>query len=104
MTALLLAGCGVGVYSHSSGMEDKSEISFVAERKSDVEVTVDDRTYSVQTVKQKDWKKSRKIKKTVLNTIVLPVGQHSVTVSMDGKVVFTKKIFVSNGEHKVIEL
>lgn len=46
----------------------------------------------------------RNIKKTDINTITIPVGQHDLIVVQNGVVVYSKKIFVSAGEHKIIEL
>lgn len=102
--AISFIRCGVGLYSHSSGRADQGEISFTATDKYKLEVSVDNKTYMVQSVKQKDWKKNRNIKKTALNTINVSTGQHSIVISRNGNVIFTKKIFVSAGEHKIIEL
>ncbi|NLD21767.1 MAG: hypothetical protein GX664_04715 [Bacteroidales bacterium] len=101
---LLLSSCGVGVYSVSSGKADQSEISFVAADKCELDVTIDNNAYKVDAVKQKDWRKNRNIKKTDINTITIPVGQHDLIVVQNGVVVYSKKIFVSAGEHKIIEL
>lgn len=102
--ALLLTGCGVGSYSISSGKADEAAISFVDTSKHNIEVTIDDNTYNVQTVKEKAWKTDRKIKPTAQNTLRIAPGQHKVTVKADGKEVYTKNIFVSASEHKVVEL
>lgn len=102
--ALLLTGCGVGTYSVSSGKEDKSELSFTFKDKADITVTVDNDTFNIQTVKDKVYKKNRDIKKTSLNTISLTPGTHEVKVVKNGTEVFNKKLFLSNAEHKVIEL
>jgi len=102
--ALLLTGCGVGSYSVSSGKADEAAISFVDAGKHAIEVTIDDNTYNVETVKEKAWKTDRRIKQTAQNTIRITPGQHKVTVKSDGKEVYTKSIFVSASEHKVVEL
>ena len=101
---LLLTGCGVGNYSVQSGVEDAAFLSFTDEEKQDITVTVDNMTYELQTVKQKAYKSGRNIKETALNTIKIGPGQHEVKVTLDGADVFDKKIFVSTGEHKIIEL
>ena len=101
---LLLTGCGVGNYSVQSGVEDAAFLSFTDEEKQDITVTVDNQTYELQTVKQKAYKSGRNIKETALNTIKIGPGQHEVKVTLDGADVFDKKIFVSTGEHKIIEL
>lgn len=100
----LMTSCGVGNYSVSSGREDKSELSFTSADKSDITVTVDNNTYNIQTVKDKAYKTNRNIKKTSQNTISLAPGAHDVKVIKDGTEVFSKRLFLSNAEHKVIEL
>ncbi len=102
--ALMLTGCGVGSYTVSSGKADEGMISFVSESKTPVTVTIDNDSFDVSTVKAKAWRKDRNIKKTAQNTIFLSPGQHHVVVSMNGKEVCNKKVFISAQEHKVIEL
>ena len=103
---MLLTGCGVGNYSVQSGVEDAAFISFTDDVKQDITVTIDDQTYILKTVRQKAYKSGRNIKQTALNTIKIGPGQHEVkvTLTLDGTDVFYKKIFVSTGEHKIIEL
>ena len=101
---ILLTGCGVGNYSVQSGVEDAAFISFTDDVKQDITVTVADQTYLLKTVRQKAYKSGRNIKQTALNTIKIGPGQHEVKVTLDGTDVFDKKIFVSTGEHKIIEL
>ena len=101
---MLLTGCGVGNYSVQSGVEDASFISFTDDAKQDIIVTVDDQTYVLKTVKQKAYKSGRNIKQTALNTIKTGTGQHEIKVVMNGTEVFSKKLFLSTGEHKIIEL
>jgi hypothetical protein len=101
---MLLTGCGVGNYSIQSGVEDAALISFTDDIKQDISVTIDDQTYLLKTVKQKAYKSGRNIKQTALNTIKTGPGQHEVKVIMNGTDVFNKKIFLSTGEHKIIEL
>ena len=104
VAALLLTGCGVGNYSVQSGSEDASFISFTDDMAQDITVTVDNHTYVVKTVKQKAYKSGRNIKQTALNTIRTTPGQHEVKVILNETPVFVKKIFLSTGEHKIIEL
>jgi hypothetical protein len=101
---MLLTGCGVGNYSVQSGAEDAAYISFTDNVKQDVTVTVDNQTYTVKTVKQKAYKSGRNIKQTALNTIKIVPGQHEVKVVINGTDVFSKKLYLSTGEHKIIEL
>lgn len=104
VSALFITGCGVGSYSVSSGKADEGMLSFVSAHKSPVIVTVDNRTFNISTVKAKAWSKDRNIKKTAQNMIFLTPGQHDVTVVMNGKKVYQKKVFISTQEHKIIEL
>ena len=101
---MLLTGCGVGNYSVQSGVEDAAYISFTDDVKQDIAVTVDDQSYLLKTVKQKAYKSGRNIRQTALNTIRISPGQHEVKVVIDGTDIFSKKIFLSTGEHKIIEL
>lgn len=102
--SLLLTGCGVGSYSVSSGKADEAELSFTSNWKEDLTVVVDNNTFNVQSVRQKDFKAERKLRKTVNNTIKITPGQHDLKVYMKGMEVYSKKIFVSAQEHKIIEL
>ena len=102
--AMLFVGCGVGTYSVQYGVEDVSFISFTDDVKQDITVTVDDRIYILKTVKQKAYKSGRNIKQTALNTIRTTPGQHEVKVMLGGKEVYAQKLFLSTGEHKILEL
>lgn len=105
ISLFLLLSCGVGTYSLSSGKADKSELSFVDSEMYDVVVKVDKTDeYNVSTVKEKAYKSGRNIKYTALNTISLTPGKHQIEVSVNGSVVYSQLIFVSTGEHKIIEL
>ena len=101
---MLMTGCGVGNHSVQSGMEDAAFISFTDDTKQDITVSVDEQSYDIKTVKQKAYKSGRNIKQTVLNTIKTGPGQHEVKVVMNATEVFNKKLFLSTGEHKIIEL
>lgn len=101
---LFLTGCGVGTYSVQSGVEDAAYISFTDDVKQEIIVIVDGQSYALETVKQKAYKSGRNIKKTALNTIKTTVGQHEVKVMAGENQLFGKKLFLSNGEHKILEL
>ena len=101
---MLLTGCGVGTYSVQSGVEDAAFISFTDDMKQDITVIVDGQTYLLQSVKQKAYKSGRNIKQTALNTVKTRPGQHEVKVMIDGNEVFAKKLLLSSGEHKILEL
>lgn len=102
--ALMLSSCGVGSFSVSSGKADEGMIFFVSDSTTLITVTVDNESHDVYTVKTKAWRKDRNIKKTAQNTIFLTPGQHNIVVTMNGKEVCNKKVFISTQEHKVIEL
>ncbi len=104
LLSVFMASCGVGSYSITTGIADESSISFVMDKKQEIVVTVDNQQYDVETVKLKDYRKDRSLKRTVENTIEITPGQHDVKVTLDGNVIYTQKIFVSSGENKVIEL
>lgn len=102
---LMMASCGVGTYSYSSGVENKCGLSFVAAKSEPLTVTVDENVYTVKAVKLKQYRTDRKIKKTAENTIVLEPGQHTVKVVMkDGREAYSKTIYLSGNEDKIIEL
>lgn len=101
---LMLAGCGVGNYSVSSGKADASELSITAPTKYAVKVCIDDNTYDVETVKTSAFKTKKDIKKTAQNTIKVEPGTHEVKIYKGENQVYSKKHVFSNDEHKVIEL
>ncbi|MBQ5856045.1 MAG: hypothetical protein IIW55_01905 [Bacteroidales bacterium] len=101
---VFMASCGVGSYTISTGLADESSVSFVSDKVQNITVTIDDRQYNVETVKLKDYRKDRSLKRTVENTIEIAPGKHDVKVTLDGSVIYTHKIFVSAGESKIIEL
>ena len=101
---ILMTSCGVGTYSVQSGVEDAAFISFTDDTKQEIVVSIDNKTYTVQTVKQKAYKSGRNIKQTALNTIKLTPGQHTISVSLNGEKIYSHKVFISTGETKIIEL
>lgn len=101
---LCLNSCG-GVYSIASGKADVAEISFVDDKSYSVSVLVDDNTYLVNTVKEKAYRRDKKITKTAENTISVKPGKHKVVVKNSiGEKIYEYNIFVSANEHKVIRL
>ncbi|MBO7287817.1 MAG: hypothetical protein J6U85_06265 [Bacteroidales bacterium] len=104
LLSVFMASCGVGSYTISTGLADESSISFVMDKEQNIIVTIDDQQYNVQTVKLKDYRKDRSLKRTVENTIGIAPGKHDVKVTLDGNVIYTHKIFVSAGENKIVEL
>jgi hypothetical protein len=101
---LFLTGCGVGTYSIQTGVEDAAYISFTTDSVLDIVVKVDDSKYDVSTVKQKAYKRDRDIKQTANNTIKLTPGTHQISVQFNDSEIYNRKVFLSAGETKIIEL
>ena len=104
ISAIVLSSCGVGSYSVSSGKADTAEISFTASDKEPIVVVVDGTEYNVKTVKTKEYKSGRNIKKNAINTIKIEPGQHNVKVLVSGNEVYNKKLYISATEHRIVEL
>ena len=105
LTALLfLSGCGVGSHSVTSGREDVAGLVFTDNVRRDITVTIDGKDYNTQTIKVKGYKPGMNIKNTTLNTIKIEPGQQSVIVKSGNDELLKKRIFVSTGENKVINL
>ena len=102
--SVFLTGCGVGTYSIQSGVEDAAYISFTDDVRQEIVVNVDNKTYNIDTVRHKAYKSDRNIKQTAKNTIKLTPGQHNVSVLLDGREVYSHRVFISTGETKIIEL
>lgn len=102
--SFLLVSCGTGTYTVSSGRQDQARISFVDKSSQEITVFVDDAKFVVETVKEKAYKANRNIKQTSSNSITIPTGTREVKVFIDDECIFNAKLFVSSGEHRVIEL
>ncbi len=100
----LLSSCGVGSYTISSGKADVAGICFISAEKHDINVEIDGKKHDMETVKNKKYHKSRNIKKTAHNTLQVSPGKHSVKVWYNGNEIYSKLIFVSSSETKIIEL
>ena len=103
-TIFLISSCSYGVYSVSSGKADKAAVCFVDTKPYDIIVSIDGKTYETKTVKQKRHKARRDIKRTANNQIQIEPGIHKITVKKDGQEVYSKDIYVSATEIKIIEL
>ena len=101
---LVLAACSVGSHSVSSGMADEGYVWFVSETEKAITVDIDGTTYQTQTIKEKEWQKRRDIKATAKGMITVTPGQHEVKVIIDGKEVYSKKLFISASESKMVKL
>lgn len=105
LVGFFLASCKTGSYTVSTGLADKAAVSFVAAKAIPVVLEVDGERYQVKTVAQKAWKKNRDIRRTALNTVSISTGRHAVKVYDEAEsLIYQREIFVSTGEHKVIEL
>ena len=102
--SVFLTGCGVGAYSVQSGLEDAAYIIFTDDVQQEIVVSVDGKTYDVNTVKHKAYKSDRNIKQTVKNAIKLTPGKHNVSVMLDGTKVYSHIVLLSTGETKIIGL
>lgn len=99
-----LTGCGVGAYSVASGKEDVAGLCFTASEKQEIVVTIDGQDHNLETVKAKAYKPGMNVKHTALNTIKVAPGQHDVTVKKGSEELFSKRLFLSTGEDKIINL
>ena len=104
VTLFTLTSCGVGTYSLSSGMEDKGAVCFVDDKSYAVDVEIDGVSYQTETVRQKDWKARRNIKKTAKRRIVLAPGKHTIKVRKKNSEIYSHTVFISATETKMIEL
>jgi len=105
ISLIFFASCGVGSYSVQSGKADAAAISFKAEKASKIQVTIDGQAYDLNSVAASAFKTKVKFKQTTQNTIKIAPGTHEVKVAdKTGKEIFAKKLFISNQEHRVIEL
>jgi hypothetical protein len=100
IAGLLLAGC-TGVKTLSSGLENEAFLTFVgtpSKYTEGVSVNVDDKTtFNASVVK--DHADRPKGEAYAIST-----GKHTVTVSHNGIVIYSKQIFVSAQETKKILL
>lgn len=104
LTALLFAGCRIGSQSVSSGRPDESYVCFFSPKKQNIQVNIDDQTYSMQTIKDKEWRNDRNIKKTVQERITVAPGKHEISVFNGNELLLKKTIFISTNEYKIIDL
>ena len=103
--ALMLAGCGVGNMTVTSGRPDEAYISFTSAQKAPLTVVIDGTTYQVEAVKEKAYRRDRNIKKTALNTIKLTPGAHGVKVMDEaGAVIYEHKVNLGAQEHRVVDV
>lgn len=102
LSAVLFAGCGVGVYSISSGKADEACLSFTDSQGAPLTVRVDGDDYRLYAVKESSWRRDRDIKATAENTLFLAPGTHKIEAYSGSVRVFSKTVFISAGEHKIV--
>ncbi len=103
-TSFVIASCGVGAYSVSSGKEDMSGICFTAKKRCGLTVEIDGHENSVRAIKVKAYKPGMKIKQTSKHTIRLSPGKHQIVVKKGNVEIFRKLVYLSTDEYKVINL
>lgn len=101
---LFFVSCSVGSQSVSSGMADEGYVWFVSSSEKNITVDIDGTTYQTKTVKEKEWQKRRDIKATTKGMITVTPGQHDVKVLENGEEVYSKKLFISATETKMVKL
>jgi hypothetical protein len=102
--ALVFTACSVGNQTVASGMPDEGYIIFVADEERAVTADIDGTTYQLETIKEKKWRKNRDVKATAKGKISVSPGQHEVKVTENGKEIYSKKLFISASETKVVNL
>ena len=120
---LLISGCGVGHYSydpyysgypshsgsrHSSHstyprMQDAAVV-FLSNTSKRIDVSIDNQTYRVKTVRNSSFRSDRYYRKTAENAIVVRPGRHRVTVWRRGRVLMDRRINVYPGDMTAIYL
>lgn len=105
LSLITFAGCSVGSHSVSSGKADAASISFSAAKEMPLQVSIDGQAQAVKSISSNAFKKKKDFKKTTENTLSITPGKHEVKVlDATGKEIFSKQLFISNQEHRVIEL
>ena len=120
---LLISGCGVGHYSYDpyysgypshsgsrhgsysthSRMQDAALV-FMSNSSHRIDVSIDNMTYRVKTVRNSSFRSDRYYRKTVENAIAVRPGRHHVTVWRRGRVILDKRINVYPGDITAIYL
>lgn len=101
---LLFTGCGLGVYSVSSGKSDCAKITFVDKTSYAISVKIDGVAYENRAIKVKPYQVGLKNKKIVKHAIEVSAGRHHIEVVSQEGTIYSHYIFISSNEHKIIEL
>ncbi len=102
--AFFLTSCQIGSYSVASGVEDTAGIVVTSGSNRDIKIVVDGTSYDCRTVKDKGWKKDRKIRKTYKKALQVSSGQHEIEIIDNGVSVKKEKVILSSGEMRVINI
>ncbi len=102
LAILLLAGCRAHYpVAQQSGKDDVAYLLFVSTsgqlHKQKVFYTIDDSGYEAQVVKQKTSNRRG-------TQYTAPTGNHMLTVTKDGQTLYSKRVFLSQQEVKIINL
>ena len=104
LLVLFTASCGVGNYTLSSGKSDMGALSFSSDQYKDITVLIDNDSYSIKSVKDKAYKTDRKIRPTAENTLYVTPGTHTVKVMIENEEIYSKQLYISVSEHRIVEL
>lgn len=103
--SMLVTSCKTGSYSLSSGLPDQATLSVVFHDKMPIFIEIDGVKQEINTIKQQAWKKNRDIKATAKNAVIISTGRHKIVIyTTQNTELYRHEIFVSAGEHKIIEL
>lgn len=108
MLSLIFSGC-TGVKSVSVGLENESFLSFYSSNRNLTNIDIDLRSKGNSTNFSADV---NRIKRNSTNFEKRPSGKvysispgsHELRISNNGKLIYSKKIFISNQETKIIKL
>lgn len=100
----VVTSCGVGNYTVVSGKEEKASVCFVDDDDYDISVTIDGERFETRTIQKTAYKSRRNIKKTAKYSLLMTPGRHTVEVYQGDTLLYSKEVFVSTSETKVIEL
>ena len=95
----LFSSCMTNARTESHGKEDVAYLQIVSSSYGKVDVVLDgEHSFRAETNKSGVRSTSNK------HTYKIAPGAHDIEISADGKVIFSKKIFASAGEVKIVEV
>ena len=84
-------------------MQDAAVV-FLSNTSKRIDVSIDNQTYRVKTVRNSSFRSDRYYRKTAENAIVVRPGRHRVTVWRRGRVLMDRRINVYPGDMTAIYL